>query len=78
MDGDLERFVLTAHCLPGRPCHCSGGHSRQTSQLCPAVPEEANLIQFCKGEKKNSLDTDLSLVSMVVTTVPVDGLGESH
>ena len=42
MDGDLERFVLSANCLSGRPCHGCGGHSRQASQLQSAIPEDVS------------------------------------
>ena len=72
MDGDLERFVLTADCLPGRPCHGRSGHGRQASQLQSAIPEDVS-----EGEGGGH-STHLSLVSMGVRTLPVDGLGESH
>ena len=75
MYGDLERFVLAADRLPGRPCDCRGGHSRHASELCPAISEEAQLVSEGEGA---GLDTYLSLVSIGVRTLPVDGLGESH
>lgn len=77
MYGDLERFVLAADRLSCRPRDCRGGHCRHASELCPAISEEAQLVSEGEGVG-GGLDTHLSLVSIGVRTLPVDGLGESH